>query len=76
MEKWEDNLLLEEYPDPEGELYKPGILIHDSLTNKICKLLEIRSDGYNVGFKIDSNWLDGLRHPWEIWIDGKPWGPQ
>lgn len=47
--------------------FKVGDLVYDDLTGKIVKLLEINVDKYNkIGYKVDSDWLEGLRHPWEI----------
>lgn len=44
-------------------------VVIDDLTKKSAKVLKVWSDQYgNVGIQIDNDYLEGLRHPWEITV--------
>ena len=44
-----------------------GDLVHDDLTGKDCKIVQIfHDDNGSVGFEIESDYLNGFRHPWEL----------
>lgn len=56
--------------DPAGEpVYaQPGDIVWDTLTGQNVKLLRIEHDGKSVspGCWVESDYLGGGRHPWEI----------
>lgn len=65
-------------PGEQEVLLKVGDFVVDGLTTtlrgtqkvvNIVKVLEIWvGDGMTFGLKLDSTYLDGLRHPWEITV--------
>lgn len=63
-------------PGEPEVLLKVGDYVVDGLTTggpdkfvSIVKILEIWvGDGTTFGLKLDSTYLDGLRHPWEITV--------
>ncbi len=56
--------------DPDGMGYKEisvGSTVTDDLTGEYCQILSISYDVEgNVHIVLDSDYLQGLRHPWEI----------
>ena len=52
---------------PENRIVSVGDIVHDDLTDTNCKILVIAKDEWgNVGFQIESDYGNGLRHPWEL----------
>lgn len=51
------------------KMIKIDDVVIDDLTKKSAKVLKVWSDQYgNVGIQIDNDYLEGLRHPWEITV--------
>lgn len=51
------------------KMVKIDDVVIDDLTKKSAKVLKVWSDQYgNVGIQIDNDYLEGLRHPWEITV--------
>lgn len=47
--------------------FKLDDVVIDDLTDKPHTITEIRSDRHgNMCYRIDSDYLDGLRYPWEL----------
>lgn len=47
--------------------FKVGDVVLDELTYGLVTILRIEKDGNgNIGYWVDSDFLDGGRHPWEI----------
>lgn len=50
-----------------GSKFKVGDKVHDDLTGKEARIVRIETDSLgNVGIWLDSEYLAGGRHPWEV----------
>ena len=46
--------------------YKVGDKVLDELTGKIVTIRSINIENGNIGYWVDSEYLGGGRHPWEL----------